>query len=370
MINNNIVSYSDEIADYVNNNQQQDYEFWVNYLDLNNFKKLGFKVREKSGKNFLIYRQKINPFKNTNNHKRYYTLDYYNQITYGRKVAKIPINAGFTCPNIDGTKAFGGCSFCSIKGSGDFAGNPLDSLKKQWEQGYAMMHKKWPKAIFIAYFQAFTNTYAPLDILKEKYDYFINLEECMGINIATRADCIDEEIVQYLAQLNKIKPITVEVGLQTIHEKTANIINRGHTLEEFESGIKLLQKYNIPTIVHIINGLPQETAKMMLDTAKYVGKLGVGGIKIHLLHVTSDSRLVNQLNNGFLTLMDEDQYIELVCEQLTYLPTDMVIHRLTGDAPLHNFIGPLWSKKKLNVLNKIDKYLFEHNMYQGQNYED
>ena len=370
IMNYNLVKFNQEIKDYLDQHLYEDISFWVDYSQLDNFKPLGFKVVNKSGKSFEIKRKGLNPYAFSDNNKRYQTLEYYYQHTFNTRIAKVAINAGFTCPNIDGAKSFNGCSFCSIKGSGDFAGNPIESLKQQWDSGYQRGIKKWPTAKFIAYFQAFSNTYAPLEVLKEKYDFFINMEDCFGISIATRADCLEEETVAYLAELNKIKPIWVEVGLQTMHDRTSEIINRAHSLEEFEDGINLLKKYNINTIVHIINGLPGETYDMMLDTAKYVANLNVHGIKIHLLHVTSDTRLVNQLNNGFLKLMDEDEYIKLVCEQLTYLPPKMVIHRLTGDAPLHLFIGPIWSKKKVNVLNKIDMYLQEHNMYQGMNYED
>ena len=367
---NNLTTFSDDIKTYINTHPYEVIEYNVYYDQLPHFREYGFKTVSKvSEKIFKVRREAKNPFVNSNNNKRYYTLDYYNKQTYGTKVAKIPINAGFTCPNIDGTKGFGGCTFCSIKGSGDFAGHPLKHLQEQWDNGYKMMSKKWPDAKYIAYFQAFTNTYAPLESLVEKYNYFINLDECCGINIGTRADCLDEDIVKYLASIDKIKPITVEIGLQSIHESTATIINRCHDLKEFEDGINLLKKYNINTVVHIINGLPKEDYQMMLDTAKYVANLGIDGIKIHLLYVTSDTQLVNQLNNEFLQLMNEEDYIKLVCEQLTYLPSNMVIHRLTGDAPFDHFIGPIWAKKKGNIINKIDKYLEDNNMYQGMNYK-
>ncbi len=364
------VKYTQAIKDYILKHQDQNYEFLVDYDNLAPFLKLGFKVKQKAKGLYIICFKRKNPYQYTNNHKRYYTLDYYYKTTFGCKIAKIPINAGFTCPNIDGSKGYGGCSFCSTKGSGDFAGHPLDTLKKQWDDGYQMMHHKWPDAQFIAYFQAFSNTYADYEELVNKYNYFLNLKQCFGISIATRADCLNEEIVKYLAQINKIKPIWVEVGLQTIHEKTAHIINRCHDLATFEEGINLLKKYHINTIVHIINGLPQETPEMMLQTAKYVAKLKVAGIKIHLLHVLSDTRLVGQLNNNFLQLLTQEEYIKITVEQLCYLPPDMVIHRLTGDAPFATFIGPVWSKKKTNVINKIDKYMNEHGLYQGCYYED
>ncbi len=312
----------------------------------------------------------MNNFRYSNTNKRYHTLDYHFKQKFGQKVGRIPIDAGFTCPNIDGSKGFGGCTFCNINGSGDFAGKRKDDLLKQWNDGKRMMEKKWKNAKFIAYFQAFTNTYAPLDVLIEKYEVFANLEECVGISIATRADCLDEETIKYLAELSKRKFVMIEIGLQTIHEKTSEIINRGHTLLEFENTINLLAKYVLNTVVHIINGLPNENMEMMLETAKYVGKLNIQGIKIHLLHVMSDTPLVNQLNNGFLKLMQQDDYVKLVVEQLEYINPEIVIHRLTGDAPSEIFIGPIWSKKKTIVLNEIDKLMVKTNTYQGAKYED
>lgn len=338
-----------------------------NYEEFIELKEKGFYAKEKKQNYYLCIKKGKNPFKYSNNYKRYHTLDYHLKEKYNHKVAKIPINAGFTCPNIDGNKSFGGCTFCSIKGSGDFAGLPTDNLLKQWYDGKKMMQKKWPNAKFIAYFQAFSNTYAPLDVLKEKFEPFTTFEECIGIDIATRPDCLDDEIIAYLSDLNKRCNLIVELGLQTIHEKTATIINRQHDLETFIWAVESLRKNDIQVVVHIINGLPKETKEMMLETAKFVGNLDIQGLKIHLLHVTSDSQLVKQLNNNFLTLLSKDEYIEIVCEQLTLINPKIVIHRLTGDAPIDTFIGPIWSKKKGQVLNDIDNYLLNNNLYQGKN---
>lgn len=307
-----------------------------------------------------------NPYKNSNTNKRYYTLDYFFKEKFNKKIGRIPINAGFTCPNINGEKSFGGCTFCNTLGSGDFAGAKTDSLLKQWESGKKMISKKWPNSSYIAYFQSFSNTYAPVEVLKEKYETFLNLDDCMGISIGTRADCIDEEIAKYLGELNKKTFLMVELGLQSSNEYTNKIINRAHSNEEFLNAIKLLKKYNINTVVHIINGLPKETEEDMLNTIKFLNKLNIDGIKIHLLHVMHDTKLVQQLNNGFLELLSMEKYIDIVCKQLEILNEDVVIHRLTGDAPSDIFIGPIWSKKKTIVLNNIDKELVKKNTWQGK----
>ncbi len=310
-----------------------------------------------------------NPFEFSNTNKRYYTLDYFFKNKFNSKIGRIPINAGFTCPNINGEKSFGGCTFCNTNGSGDFAGEKKDSLLKQWDKGKKMMSSKWPDAKFIAYFQSFSNTYAPVDVLKEKYEVFLKKEDCVGISIGTRADCIDEEIASYLGELNKKTFLMVELGLQTSNEYTNKIINRCHTNNEFEDTVNLLKKYNINVVVHIINGLPKETKKDMLNTIDFINKLNVDGIKIHLLHVMHDTKLVNQLNNGFLKLLSMEEYIEIVTEQIQILNKNIVIHRLTGDAPSDIFIGPIWSKKKTIVLNNIDKELVKKNTWQGKFYD-
>ncbi len=311
----------------------------------------------------------MNDFKYSNTNKRYYTLDYYFKETFNHKVGRIPINGGFTCPNIDGTVGFGGCSFCSIKGSGDYAGYKTEDLLKQWDNGHEMMVKKWSDAKFIAYFQAFTNTYAPVSVLKEKFEVFVEKEDCLGISIGTRPDCLEDDVIEYLADLNKRTFLIVELGLQTMYDETSSLFNRGHDTACFIKAVDKLRKHDIKIVVHTINGLPGEDEEMMLDTIKFVSKLDIQGIKIHLLHVMSDTRLVQQLNNGFLTLMQRDDYISLVVKQLDYLREDIVVHRLTGDAPKELFIGPVWSRKKVTVLNDIDKLQKELNTYQGRLYD-
>ncbi len=304
-------------------------------------------------------------FKYAFDNKRYHTWNYYLRNTFGEKVFKVSINAGFTCPNIDGKVSYGGCTYCSKEGSGDFAGNPKDNLIKQFNDIKEMMHKKWPSAKYIGYFQAYTNTYAPLEVLKEKYETILELDDVIGLSISTRPDCLPDDVVDYLDELNQKTNLWVELGLQTIHDKTSKLINRGHDYEEFIKGVEKLKARNIKVVVHIINGLPGEDYDMMMETAKAVANMGVDGIKIHLLHVIKDTPMEKMLQNGMLNLMDKDEYIKLVCDQLEILPDTMIVHRLTGDGKRDELVGPLWSLKKWEVLNDIDAELKRRDSYQG-----
>ncbi|WP_303006258.1 TIGR01212 family radical SAM protein [Romboutsia ilealis] len=307
-------------------------------------------------------------FKYAFDNKRYHTWNYYLRNTFGEKVFKVSINAGFTCPNIDGKVSFGGCTYCSKEGSGDFAGNPKDNLIKQFDDITQMMHKKWPNAKYIGYFQAFTNTYAPVDVLKEKYETILSLDNVIGLSISTRPDCLEDDVVEYLSKLNERTNLWVELGLQTIHDSTSKLINRGHDYNEFLKGLEKLKARNIKVIVHIINGLPGEDYNMMMETAKAVANMGVDGIKIHLLHVIKDTPMEKMLQKGMLTLMNQEEYINLVCDQLEILPETMIVHRLTGDGKRDELVGPLWSLKKWEVLNAIDDELKKRNSYQGIKY--
>ena len=248
-------------------------------------------------------------FKYAFDNKRYHTWNYYLRNTFGEKIFKVSINAGFTCPNIDGKITYGGCTYCSKEGSGDFAGNPKDDLIKQFYDIREMMLKKWPKAKYIGYFQAYTNTYAPLEVLKEKYETILGLEDVIGLSISTRPDCLPDDVVEYLGELNKRTNLWVELGLQTIHDSTSKLINRGHDYQTFLDGVEKLKSKNIKVIVHIINGLPGEDYNMMMETAKAVGNLGVDGIKIHLLHVIKNTPMEKMLENGMLKLMTQEEYI-------------------------------------------------------------
>ncbi|MBQ3307474.1 MAG: TIGR01212 family radical SAM protein [Bacilli bacterium] len=299
------------------------------------------------------------------NNKRYHTLDYYYKTKYKEKVFKIPLNGNFTCPNIDGTVGTKGCIYCSKSGSGEFAGNKKDDIIKQFEDGKKMMLKKWPKGKYIGYFQARTNTYAPVEKLKELYEPILKQKDVVGLNIATRPDSISEECYKYLEDLNKRTDLTVELGLQTIKEETLKFINRGHTLECFKKAVEELRKRNINVVVHIINGLPNETKEDMINTVKYLNKLDIQGIKIHMLSITKDTELEKYYNSQPFQILSQEDYIDIVISQLEHLRPEIVIHRITGDPKLEDLIEPKWLIKKVCVINNIDKEMVRRDTYQG-----
>ena len=307
----------------------------------------------------------MNGFKYSNTNKRYHTLDYFYKQKFGCKVFKVSLNAGFTCPNIDGKVGFAGCVYCSKLGSGEYGGNPCDDLVKQFNEVKGMMHKKWPKAKYIGYFQARTNTYAPLNILKEKYETILKLDNVVGLSIATRPDAISDECLNYLEELNKRTFLTVELGLQTIHENTTKIINRCHDLKCFDDMVLELKKRGIFVVAHIINGLPYETKDMMIKTVKHLNDIGINGIKIHMLSVLKDTPLEKLYINKPFHILTKDEYIDIVCEQLCYLDPSVVIERLTGDPMKSDLIEPKWTIKKVSVLNDIDKLMVKRNCFQG-----
>ena len=306
-----------------------------------------------------------NPFPYTLDNKRYHTYNYFLKTKYQGKIAKVSLNADFTCPNRDGRVGVGGCTFCSSKGSGDFAGDVNDSLDKQFRLGVTMMKRKWPECRFIAYFQAFTNTYAPLEVLKERFEPFVNRKDVVGIAIATRADCITEEIASYLEELNTRTDVYLELGLQTIHDDTAKRVNRGHDYKTFLKGLDLLRKHHLDVCVHIINGLPYETIDMMMETARQVGQLDIQGLKIHNLYIVKHTVLAKEFNEKPFPVLSREEYIRLVVDQLRYIPATIVIERLTGDAPANELIAPLWSRNKTTILNDIDKLMYKEGVVQG-----
>ena len=306
-----------------------------------------------------------NKFKYSNSNKRYHTLDYFYKNKFNCKVFKVSLNAGFSCPNIDGTVGYGGCIYCSSSGSGDYAGNPNDNLVKQFNTVKEIIHKKWPEAQYIGYFQAHTNTYAPVNVLKEKYETILKLPNVVGLNIATRADAINNECLDYLTELSKKTYLTIELGLQTIHESTTKLINRCHTLECFEKMVKKLRDRNINVVVHIINGLPYETKEMMIETAKYLNKLDIQGIKIHMLHILKGTKLAKIYNEKPFHVLTKEEYIDIVCDQLEYINENIVINRITGDPSIDDLIEPNWLVKKFCVLNDIDKEMVKRDSYQG-----
>ncbi len=307
----------------------------------------------------------MNKFPFSFDNKHYHTYNYFLKQKYQHKVAKVSLNAGFTCPNRDGTSGYGGCVFCSDSGSGDYAGNVYDSLMKQFDDVSSIMRNKWPTCKFIAYFQANTNTYGSIERLKATFEPFINKKDVVGIAIATRPDCLNEEICDYLYDLSKRCDLYIELGLQTIHDDTAKFINRGHDFQTFIKGLDLLRARHIDVCVHIINGLPYETYDMMINTAKKVGQLDIQGLKIHNLFILKNTKLYKLFMDKPFQLLSRKEYISLVVEQLSYIPPHIVIERLTGDAPINDLFEPKWSIKKVTILNDIDKLMKEKDIYQG-----
>lgn len=301
-------------------------------------------------------------FKYTLDNKRYHTLNYFYKTKFNSKVFKVSLNGNFSCPNF---KNGNGCIFCS-HGSGDFAGNKEDDLVTQFNEVKTMMEKKWPHAKYIGYFQANTNTYAPLDILKEKYETILKLPNVIGLSIATRCDAISDECLDYLEDLSKRTFLTIELGLQSMHDKTLKLINRGHDLKSFDECVKKLKQRNINVVVHIINGLPFETKDMMLATVKYLNSLKIDGIKIHMLHVLKNTELEKLYNETHFHILTKEEYIDIVCDELELLDEKIVIHRITGDPTKEDLIEPTWLLKKFCVLNDIDKEMVRRNSYQGK----
>ncbi|MBQ1812629.1 MAG: TIGR01212 family radical SAM protein [Bacilli bacterium] len=301
-------------------------------------------------------------FKYTLDNKRYYTLNYYNKIKYNSKVFKVSLNAGFGCPN---KKNGIGCIYC-YDGSGENRG--MD-LIEQFNKVKVIVSIKWPNSKYIGYFQADTNTYAPVDKLKENFEKILKLPNVIGLNIATRCDALPNDVLDYLEELNKKTNLVIELGLQTIHESTSKLINRGHTLKQFENAVKELRKRNIDVVVHIINGLPYETKSMMLETVKYLSKLDIQGIKIHMLFIIKGTELEKLYNKEHFHILTREEYVDIVCDELEYLREDIVVNRITGDPDKNKVIEPTWLIKKFGVLNEIDKEMERRNTYQGIKYK-
>lgn len=272
---------------------------------------------------------------------------------------------GLSCPNKDGKVGYGGCIYCSKLGSGEYAGNKEKELKEQFTEVKKIMERKWPNSKYIAYFQANTNTYAPIEKLKKAWEEVLTYEDVVGINISTRPDSIEEECYDYLEELNKKTDLIVELGLQTIHEKTSKLINRCHSLECFEECVKKLNSKNIKVLVHIINGLPYETKEMMLETVKYLNTLNIWGIKIHMLHVIKDTALEKMYYQNKFHILTREEYVNIVCDQLELLNENIVINRITGDPKIDDLIEPKWLTKKFCVLNEIDKEMARRDTIQG-----
>ena len=298
--------------------------------------------------------------------KRFYTLNQYLRQTFGEKVFKISLDGGFTCPNRDGTVAYGGCSFCSDVGAGEFIDRRCAPLEVQFHDFKEKMHQKWSCGKYIAYFQAFTNTHAPLAVLKERFEPILKEPGVVGIAIGTRPDCLPEDVLDYLAELNQRSHLWVELGLQTIHDDTALAFNRGYDFSVYLDSLNALEKRNIRVCTHMINGLPGESYEDMMQTAKTIAALPVWGVKIHLLHLLRGTALVPLHEAGKLNFLEREEYVRLVCDQLEILGPTVVVHRLTGDGPRDKIIGPMWSIKKWETLNAIDDLLEARDSWQGK----
>lgn len=285
----------------------------------------------------------------------YYSFNKYLRDTFGDKVYKISINAGFTCPNRDGTLGTRGCIFCSRGGSGDFAESSTLSVTEQIESGKNRVNNKIKSGKYIAYFQAFTNTYAPIEILKQKFFEAINHKDIVALSIATRPDCLPDEVIKLLNELNKIKPVFVELGLQTTNEKSAKYIRRGYDLSVYDDAVKKLKSIGVNIVTHVIIGLPNETKEDMLNTVKYVCDIGTNGIKLQLLHVLKNTDLADEYEQGKFEVLSMEEYLDIIKSCVDIIPKNVVIHRLTGDGAKKDLIAPLWSADKKRVLNAINK---------------
>ena len=313
-----------------------------------------------------------NPFPHSDSNKRYYTYDYYLRETFGGKCAKLPLDAGLTCPNVDGRCGRGGCIYCSDRGSGDFAPRPTLSIQEQIRVQKEILSKKWDTSRCIAYFQAHTNTYAPADVLRRLYGEALREEGIVGLNIATRADCLPEEVLALLGELAEQTVLTVELGLQSSNDETARRINRGHTFATFCEGFSALRKAGKGKLrigVHLILGLPGEGREEMLRTVRDVAALHPDEVKLHLLHVLRGTPLATLWERGEYHPMEREDYIRTVADALELLPPDTVIGRLTGDGMAEELLAPLWSRKKTTVINDIDKLLYQRSSHQGRLYE-
>ena len=311
----------------------------------------------------------MNPFKYTLDNKRYQTFNYYLKNKYHQKVAKVIIDGHFTCPNRDGKKGFGGCIYCSSNGSGDSNLNIKDDVLTQYNKNKLVMDRKWNNGLYIPYFQSFSNTYGPLDKIQAMLEPFLDKEEVAEIAIATRCDCLDEEIVNYLNSITLKKPIWIELGLQTTNYESSKFLNLGYNFDDFKKAISLLENTNIKVCVHIINGLPYENKEDMLKTIKDINHLKFDSIKIHMLHILKDTPLEKYYKDNPFPILSREEYIEIVVKQLELLKKEVVIERLTGDPIKDELVVPTWVLNKTTILNDIDKLMAKLDTYQGKYYE-
>ena len=298
--------------------------------------------------------------------RRYHSLDYYLKETYGRKLYKLSLNGGMTCPNRDGTLGTRGCIFCSQGGSGDFAASSSLSISDQIQQAKELVSRKYGGSSYIAYFQAYSNTYGPVSYLRQIFTEAVSHPEVRVLAIATRPDCLPRDVIDLLKELNQIKPVWVELGLQTIHEDTARFIRRGYPLSVFEQAVSELRAAGIEVIVHTILALPGETSDMMLDTLRYLNQMDIQGLKLQLLHILKGTDLAEYFQANPFWIPSMEEYIELLGLCISHIHPDIVIHRLTGDGPKSLLIAPSWSRDKRRVLNQIHSYLKQRNIWQGK----
>ena len=303
------------------------------------------------------------------NEKRYHTFNYYLKNRYHGKVSKVILDAGFTCPNRDGKKGYGGCIFCSQSGSGDSNLAKEESIFDQYLQNKKIMDNKWPNSLYIPYFQSFSNTYGPLEKIDNMLKPFIHLDEVAEIAIATRCDCLEDDVVEYLDGLTKYKPIWLELGLQSSNDRTGELINRKHSFEDFRNALYILDKTHIKVCVHVMNGLPFESKEDMLKTVEDIAHLPFDGIKIHMLHIIKNTALARMHELHNYSLISREEYIELVVRQLELLRPEVVIERLPGDPIREDLIAPGWLLNKTTILNDIDKLMRKLDTYQGSRYE-
>ena len=307
-----------------------------------------------------------NPFPYSSDNKRYHTLNFFYRSKFGKKLSKAVIDCGFTCPNIDGTKGYGGCVFCD-GGSGYFTNSGI-SVRQQLEAEKKRICAKVPNASIVAYFQAHTHTYAPVSRLREVYSEALSFPEVSGLSIGTRGDCLPEEVLDLLSEINERTFLTVELGLQSVHEETIRSINRCCTHEEFMEGYRKLQQRNIRTCLHVINGLPGESPEMMIETARQVGLMRPGGVKLQMLHIIRGTVLANRYEQENFPLLSREEYIQLIVRQLELLHPETVVERITGDGDKRLLIAPEWTKDKIAVLGGIDKELARQDTWQGKRF--
>lgn len=302
--------------------------------------------------------------------KRFYSLDYFYRRKFGSKVARVAVDGGFTCPNRDGTVSYGGCVFCGTAGAGDFCAEKSLPILQQINIQKSILQNKWKELKIIPYFQSFTNTYAPVDVLRRKYEEALSVDDCVGLSVATRADCLGEDVLNLLDEVNKRTFLQVELGLQTVNDVTAQKINRGYPLEVFTNSVRELQKRGIETVAHLIVGLPGETVEDNLNAVRYISEMKINGVKIQVLYLLQDAPLMKWFAQGKVRFLERFEYIDIVAQMLSYLSPDVVVHRLTGDPPWKSVVEPKWTTDKKQVLNQINQHLKVKNLYQGCFYKN